>query len=173
MNSICDLVSTEITPFSQTEPSAPKMPVTASITTLPVNSALSRPPAQVQLAPPPALLVEPMPSLASLASDNQLEALLEGTLVGEAEQEQRTLGILEELHSQLLEQPHSPMDTSELRFCDPPAVSTSSSSFSLQDTGLDNMEWLDLTMPGPIGPLNPLGMASDFLDTHDLHLHWD
>ncbi|XP_036428979.1 myocardin-related transcription factor B isoform X1 [Colossoma macropomum] len=176
MDDLFDILieSGEITPFSQPEPSVPKMmPVTASITTLPVNTALSRPPAQVQMAPPPALLVESMPNLASLASDNQLEALLEGALVGEAEPEQRTLGILEELQSQLSEQPHSPMDTSELSFCDPPAHSTSSSSFSLQDTGLDNMEWLDLTMPGPIGPLNPLGIASDFLDTHDLQLHWD
>ncbi|KAI4876487.1 hypothetical protein NFI96_010586 [Prochilodus magdalenae] len=176
MDDLFDILieSGEITPFSQPEPSVPKMmPVTASITTLPVNTALSRPPAQVQMAPPPALLVEPMPNLASLTSDNQLEALLEGVLVGEAETEQKTLGVLEELHNQLLEQPHSPMDTSELGFCDPPAPSISSSSFSLQDTNLDNMEWLDLTMPGPIGPLNPLGIASDFLDTHDLQLHWD
>ncbi|XP_066520591.1 myocardin-related transcription factor B [Hoplias malabaricus] len=176
MDDLFDILieSGEITPFSQPEPCVPKMmPVTASITTLPVNTALSRPPAQVQMAPLPALLAEPMPSLASLATDNQLEALLEGTLVGEAESEQRTLGILEELQSHLLDQPHSPMDTSELGFSDPPVPSTSSSSFSLQDTGLDNMEWLDLTMPGPIGPLNPLGISSDFLDTHDLQLHWD
>lgn len=149
------------------------MPVTASITTLPVNTALSRPPAQVQMAPPPALMAEPMPSLASLDSDNQLEALLEGTLVGDTEPEQRTLGLLEELQNQILEQPNSPMDTSELGFNDPPATSSSALSFSLQDTGLDNMEWLDLTMPGPIGGLNPLGITSEFLDTHDLQLHWD
>lgn len=145
------------------------MPVTASITTLPISTALSRPPAQVQMAPPPALMVEPLPSLASLDSDNQLEALLEGTLVGDTEPEQRTLCLLEELQNQMLEQPNSPMDTSELGFSDP----TAPSSFSLQDTGLDNMEWLDLTMPGPIGGLNPLGIASEFLDTHDLQLHWD
>ncbi|KAG9267657.1 MKL/myocardin-like protein 2 isoform X2 [Astyanax mexicanus] len=175
MDDLFDILieSGEITPFSQPESSLPKMmPVTANITTLPVNTALSRPPAQVQMAPPPALLVDPMPNLASLASDNQLEALLEGALVGVPDVEQRTLGILEELHSQLLDQPHSPMDTTELGFGNPPP-STSSSSFSLQDTGLDNMEWLDLTMPGPIGPMNPLGIASDFLDTHDLQLHWD
>ncbi|XP_060795675.1 myocardin-related transcription factor B isoform X2 [Neoarius graeffei] len=174
MDDLFDILieSGEITPFSQQEPSVPKlMPVTASITTLPVNTVLSRPPAQVQMAPPPALLTEPMPSLASLASDNQLEALLEGTLGGEAEPEHRTLGLLEELHSQLLEQPHSPMDTSELSFSEPPAPL--SSSFSLQDTGMDSMEWLDLTMPRPIGPLDPLGIGSDFLDAHDLQLHWD
>ncbi|XP_059386761.1 myocardin-related transcription factor B isoform X3 [Carassius carassius] len=175
MDDLFDILieSGEITPFSQQDPSVPKMmPVTASITTLPINTALSRPPAQVQMAPPPALMLEPMPSLASLDSDNQLEALLEGTLVGDGEPEQRTLGLLEELQNQMLEQPNSPMDTSELGFSDPPAPS-SSLSFSLQDTGLDNMEWLDLTMPGPIGGLNPLGITSEFLDTHDLQLHWD
>ncbi|KAL1264291.1 hypothetical protein QQF64_004646 [Cirrhinus molitorella] len=174
MDDLFDILieSGEITPFSQQDPSVPKMmPVTASITTLPVNTALSRPPAQVQMAPPPALMVEPMPSLASLDSDNQLEALLEGTLVGDTEQ--RTLGLLEELQNQILEQPNSPMDTTELGFSDPPAPSSSALSFSLQDTGLDNMEWLDLTMPGPIGGLNPLGITSEFLDTHDLQLHWD
>lgn len=168
------LFSAEITPFSQQDPSVPKMmPVTASITTLPINTALSRPPAQVQMAPPPALIMEPMPSLASLDSDNQLEALLEGTLVGDAEPEQRTLGLLEELQNQMLEQPNSPMDTCEMSFTDPPAPSSSALSFCLQDTGLDNMEWLDLTMPGPIGGLNPLGITSEFLDTHDLQLHWE
>ncbi|XP_067224955.1 myocardin-related transcription factor B [Chanodichthys erythropterus] len=176
MDDLFDILieSGEITPFSQQDPSVPKMmPVTASITTLPINTALSRPPAQVQMAPPPALIMEPMPSLASLDSDNQLEALLEGTLVGDAEPEQRTLGLLEELQNQMLEQPNSPMDTCEMSFTDPPAPSSSALSFCLQDTGLDNMEWLDLTMPGPIGGLNPLGITSEFLDTHDLQLHWE
>ncbi|XP_016401596.1 MKL/myocardin-like protein 2 isoform X2 [Sinocyclocheilus rhinocerous] len=176
MDDLFDILieSGEITPFSQQDPSVPKMmPVTVSITTLPISTALSRPPAQVQMAPPPALMVEPMPSLASLISDNQLEALLEGTLVGDTEPEQRTLGLLEELQSQILEQTNSPMDTSELGFTVPPAPSSSALSFSLQDTGLDNMEWLDITMPGPIGGLNPLGITSEFLDAHDLQLHWD
>ncbi|KAF4106660.1 myocardin-related transcription factor B isoform X3 [Onychostoma macrolepis] len=176
MDDLFDILieSGEITPFSQQDPSVPKMmPVTASITTLPINTALSRPPAQVQMAPPPALMVEPMPSLASLDSDNQLEALLEGTLVGDTEPEQRTLGLLEELQNQILEQANSPMDTSELGFTDPPAPSSSALSFSLQDTGLDNMDWLDITMPGSIGGLNPLGITSEFLDAHDLQLHWD
>lgn len=172
MDDLFDILieSGEITPFSQQDPSVPKMmPVTASVITLPFNTALSRPPAQIQMAPPPALM-EPMPSLASLDSDNQLEALLEGTLVGDPEPEQRTLGLLDELQNQILEQPNSPMDTCEMSFPDPPAPS--SLSFGLQDT-MDNMEWLDLTMPGPVGGLNPLGINSEFLDTHDLQLHWD
>ncbi|XP_055032802.2 myocardin-related transcription factor B isoform X2 [Misgurnus anguillicaudatus] len=167
MDDLFDILieSGEITPFSQQDPSVPKMmPVTASIITLPINTALSRPPAQVQMAPPPALM-DPMPSLASLDSDNQLEALLEGTLCSDTEPVQRTLGLLDELQNQILEQPSSPMDTCDLGFNDPP-----SSSLSL---GLDNMEWLDLTMPGPMGGLNSLGITSEFLDAHDLQLHWD
>ncbi|XP_056627865.1 myocardin-related transcription factor B isoform X2 [Triplophysa dalaica] len=171
MDDLFDILieSGEITPFSQQDPSVPKMmPVTASVITLPINTALSRPPAQVQMAHPPAFME---PSLASVGSDNQLEALLEGTLVGDPEPEQRTLGLLDELQNQILEQPNSPMDTCELSFTDP-HLHSSSLSFGLQDT-MDNMEWLDLTMPGPIGGLNPLGINSEFLDTHDLQLHWD
>ncbi|TRY83976.1 hypothetical protein DNTS_006295 [Danionella cerebrum] len=176
MDDLFDILieSGEITPFSQQEPSVPKMtPVTASITTLPVNTVLSRPPAQVQMASPPSLMVETIPNLASLDSDNQLEALLEGTLVGGPEPEQRTLGLLEELQNQILEQPNSPMDTSELSFSDAPAPPSSGIPFGLQESCLDNMEWLDLTMPGSLGGLNPLGISSEFLDTHDLQLHWD
>lgn len=146
---------------------AKTLPVTASITTLPVNTVLSRPPPQVQVAPPPSLALDPAPTLATLASDNQLEAFLEGTLSGAGEP--RTLGLMEELHCQLLDQPHSPMDTTELAFADPPPAT----AFDLHDAALDNMEWLDLTMPGPAGGLNPLGISSDFLDGHDLQLHWD
>ncbi|XP_035261092.1 myocardin-related transcription factor B isoform X1 [Anguilla anguilla] len=171
MDDLFDILieSGEIPPFiRQDTPSSAKMlPVTASITTLPVNTVLSRPPPQVQVAPPPSLALDSAPTLATLASDNQLEAFLEGTLAGEGEP--RTLGLMEELHCQLLEQPHSPMDTTELSFADGPPPTT----FDLHDGALDNMEWLDLTMPGPAGGLNPLGISSDFLDGHDLQLHWD
>lgn len=148
------------------------MPVTASVTTLPINTALSRPPAHVQLAPPPVLGVDTLPSLASLATDNQLEALLDGALEAEPR-------LLEDLHAQLLadsqHSAHSPMDTTDLGFSETGGLgpSSSSSSFSLQEAGLDSMEWLDLTMPGTMGTLNPLGMATDFLDTHDLQMPWD
>ncbi|XP_062382633.1 myocardin-related transcription factor B isoform X2 [Sardina pilchardus] len=196
MDDLFDILieSGEITPFSPHEPSAAKlMPVTASVTTLPVNTALSRPPAHVQLAPPPQVLCgDPMPGLAALASDNQLEALLDGAL---HDAEPR---LLDDLHAQLMGDAqqhhhhhhhlspgtttaaagnaHSPMDTSDLGFSESgcgPGPSSSSSSFSLQEAGLDSMEWLDLTMPGPMGTLNPLGMAADFLDTHDLQMPWD
>ncbi|KAM4623340.1 myocardin-related transcription factor B isoform 2-T2 [Polymixia lowei] len=181
MDDLFDILieSGEITPFIQQDPSLPKtLPVTANITTLPVSTVLSRPPPQIQVAPPPALSppADPgLPGLSSLATDNQLEAFLERTLGGTSPvSDPRTLGLMEELQAQLMEQqPYSPMDTSELSFCDstsPP----SSLNMGLSDPALDNMEWLDLTMPpGPAGGITPLGIPSDFLDTHDLQLHWD
>lgn len=178
MDDLFDILieSGEITPFiQQNSPvSHPKtLPVTASITTLPVNTVLSRPPPQVQVAPPPALVNPCLPGLSSLATDNQLEAFLEGTLAETpSASDPRTQGLMAELQAQLMEQqPFSPMDTSELSFCDsssPP----SSLNMGLSDPALDNMEWLDLTMPpAPGGMLTPLGIPADFLDTHDLH--WD
>ncbi|XP_029491787.1 myocardin-related transcription factor B-like isoform X2 [Oncorhynchus nerka] len=168
--------SGEISPFVRLDPSFPDklLPVTASVTTLPFNTVLSRPPPQIQVAHPPAPTLNPPapPSLTGLAIDNQLEAFLECTLKGETEPQ--TLRLMEELHSQLLE--HSPMDTDTTGFNN---VSSPPSSYHLDHTNLDNMEWLDLTMPGPTGGLNPLGLppsgvfSSDFLDSHDLQLHWD
>ncbi|XP_064842254.1 myocardin-related transcription factor B-like isoform X3 [Oncorhynchus masou masou] len=171
--------SGEISSFIRQDPSFPDklLPVTASVTTLPFNTVLSRPPPQILVARPSAPTLNPPapPSLTALAIDNQLEAFLEGTLKGETEP--RTLRLMEELHSQLLEHsPHSPMDTDTTEFNN---VSAPPSSYHLDHTNLDNMEWLDLTMPGPTGGLNPLGLtpsgvfSSDFLDSHDLQLHWD
>nr|XP_046234063.1 myocardin-related transcription factor B [Scatophagus argus]XP_046234064.1 myocardin-related transcription factor B [Scatophagus argus] len=178
MDDLFDILieSGEIPPFIQQDPSlslTKTLPVTANITTLPVNTALSRPPPQIQVAPPPTLtpaIDHNMASLSSLALDNQLEAFLEGTLADTSpESDPRTRGLMEELQAQLMDhQPYSPMDTSDLSFCDsssPP----SSLNMGLSDPGLDNMEWLDLTMPpGPAGVLTPLGIPADFLDPHDL-----
>ncbi|XP_070782927.1 myocardin-related transcription factor B [Enoplosus armatus] len=183
MDDLFDILieSGEITPFIQQDPSVSLTktnPVTANITTLPVSTAVSRPPPQIQVAPPPTLsplIGQSLPSLSSLATDNQLEAFLERTLADTSpESDPRTQGLMEELQAQLMEQqPYSPMDTSDLSFCDsssPP----SSLNIGLSDPGMDNMEWLDLTMPpGPAGALTPLGIPTDFLDTHDLQLHWD
>ena len=177
-------VSPEISPFVQQDSANPlpkPLPVTASITTLPVNTVLCRPPPQIQVAPPPTLIpaADPRlpPSLSSLASDNQLEAFLESTLggcAGTPVSDARTLGLMEELQAQLMDQqPYSPMDTSELSFCDSSSPS-SSLNMGLSDPAMDNMEWLDLTMPPPAGGLaGPLGMPADFLDAQDLQLHWD
>lgn len=183
MDDLFDILieSGEITPFIQNDPSVSlikNQPVTASITTLPVSTAICRPPPQIQQAPPPTLspsMSHNLPSLSSLATDNQLEAFLEGTLADTPPaSDPRTQGLMLELQAQLMEQqPYSPMDTSDLSFCDsssPP----SSLNMGLSDPGLDNMEWLDLTMPpGSAGVLTPLGIPADFLDSHDLQLHWD
>ncbi|XP_041818537.1 myocardin-related transcription factor B isoform X2 [Chelmon rostratus] len=183
MDDLFDILieSGEITPFIQQDPSlslTKTLPVTANITTLPVATAVSRPPPQIQVAPPSTLspiIGQSLPSLSSLATDNQLEAFLEGTLADTPPaSDPRTRGLMEELQAQLMDQqPYSPMDTSDLSFCDsssPP----SSLNMGLSDPGLDNMEWLDLTMPpGPAGALTPLGIPADFLDSHDLQLHWD
>uniref|UniRef100_A0A1A7YRX1 MKL/myocardin-like 2 n=1 Tax=Iconisemion striatum TaxID=60296 RepID=A0A1A7YRX1_9TELE len=181
MDDLFDILieSGEITPFIQQEPPVPLSkahPVTANISTLPVNTALSRPPPQIQLAPPFTLGSLISPALTPLVTDNQLEAFLERTLAETPSvSDPRTQGLMEELQAQLVDQqPYSPMDTSDLSFCDsssPP----SSLNMGLSDSALDNMEWLDLTMPpGSVGaPLTPLGIPTDFLDSHDLQLHWD
>ncbi|XP_041085341.1 myocardin-related transcription factor B-like isoform X3 [Polyodon spathula] len=179
MDDLFDILieSGEISPFLREESPAKLMPVTASITTLPINTVLSRPPQQVQMAP--SLTLDPAPSL-SLASENQLEAFLDGAPHQGSTREH--LSLIEDMQSQLLSQsgslsqPHSPMDTHELPFSTDggPGV-----GFDLHDPNLDNMEWLDLTIPGPSSSLAPLGMApsggvfSDFLDTHNLQLPWD
>ncbi|XP_065111161.1 myocardin-related transcription factor B isoform X1 [Paramisgurnus dabryanus] len=158
MDDLFDILieSGEISPMTRQDPSLDKhLPVTANITTLPINTVLSRPPPQIHVARTPN-----QPQVA-LASDNQLEALL-------GETEPRTLRLIEELKSQLLDQPHSPMDTSDLTFSDTPT-----SALHLQDTGLDNMEWLDLTIPGTAGISSSAVFSSDFLDSPDLQLHWD
>ncbi|KAJ0015754.1 hypothetical protein NQD34_014044 [Periophthalmus magnuspinnatus] len=186
MDDLFDILieSGEMAPFPQQDAPVPvnkALPVTAHISTLPVNTVLSRPPPQVQLAPAPGLGMLGDPSLSplppslgsplSLSSEQQLEALLEGTLADSSPADPRTQGLMEELQAQLMEQqPFSPMDTSELSFSSSPP---SSLHMGLSDPALDNMEWLDLTMPPGPGPLTPLTIPSDFLDSHDLQLHWD
>uniref|UniRef100_A0A8C2WS68 Myocardin related transcription factor B n=1 Tax=Cyclopterus lumpus TaxID=8103 RepID=A0A8C2WS68_CYCLU len=182
MDDLFDILieSGEITPFIQQDAHVSHnktLPVTANISTLSVNTALSRPPPQIQSAPPPTLsplIGLGLSSLSSLATDNQLEAFLEGTLADAAPaSDPRTRGLMEELQAQLMEQqPYSPMDTSDLSFCD--SSSPSSLNMGLSDPGLDNMEWMDLSLPpGPAGALTPLGIPTDFLDSQDLQLHWD
>ncbi|KAF3853316.1 hypothetical protein F7725_014004 [Dissostichus mawsoni] len=181
MDDLFDILieSGEITPFTQQDPQvslSKTLPVTANIFTLPVSTAVCRPPPQVQVAPPPVQSPPPLcPSLSSLATDHQLEAFLEKTLAETSPaSDPRTRGLMEELQAQLMEQQaFSPMDTSDLSFCD--SSSPSSLHLGLSDAGLDNMEWLDLThiTPGSAGALTPLGIPSDFLDPQDLQLHWE
>ncbi|OPJ79435.1 MKL/myocardin-like protein 2 isoform B [Patagioenas fasciata monilis] len=162
-------------------------PVTANITTMPVNTVISRPPPQIQMAPPPVSL-EPTTSL-SISLENQLEALLDGTLpsgneipqLTSSNEDREPFSLIEDLqndllnHSSILDHSHSPMETSDPQF----ATSNSCLSLDLPDTNLDNMEWLDITMPSSSSGLTPLSstapsvFSTDFLDPQDLQLHWD
>eukprot|EP00064_Thunnus_orientalis_P010246 superscaffoldBa00001374_g10272 len=160
--------SGEISPFiKQDRPSLDKpLPVTASVTTLPINTVLSRPPPLVQVAQLPAAQLDPSSSLAALTPDTQLETLLDGTLGADAETQ--TLKLMEELHS--------PLVSMEVDFNE----NTQPSALNLQNTNMDNMDWLDLTLSVPAEGVNPLDMStpvgvfsSDFLDSHELHLNWD
>ncbi|XP_066054284.1 myocardin-related transcription factor B isoform X3 [Chamaea fasciata] len=162
-------------------------PVTANITTMPVNTVISRPPPQIQMAPPPVSL-EPTASL-SVSLENQLEALLDGTLpsgneipqLTSSNEDRESFSLIEDLqndllnHSSILDHSHSPMETSDPQF----TTNNSCLSLDLPDTNLDNMEWLDITMPSSSSGLTPLSSAApsvfstDFLDPQDLQLHWD
>ncbi|XP_059717862.1 myocardin-related transcription factor B isoform X3 [Haemorhous mexicanus] len=162
-------------------------PVTANITTMPVNTVISRPPPQIQMAPPPVSL-EPTTSL-SISLENQLEALLDGTLpsgneipqLTSSNEDRESFSLIEDLqndllnHSSILDHSHSPMETSDPQF----SSNNSCLSLDLPDTNLDNMEWLDITMPSSSSGLTPLSSAApsvfstDFLDPQDLQLHWD
>ncbi|NXD29995.1 MKL2 protein, partial [Spelaeornis formosus] len=162
-------------------------PVTANITTMPVNTVISRPPLQIQMAPPPVSL-EPTTSL-SISLENQLEALLDGTLpsgneipqLTSSNEDRESFSLIEDLqndllnHSSILDHSHSPMETSDPQL----TANNSCLSLDLPDTNLDNMEWLDITMPNSSSGLTPLSSAApsvfstDFLDPQDLQLHWD
>ncbi|MGH0118480.1 UNVERIFIED_CONTAM: hypothetical protein FKN15_054332 [Acipenser sinensis] len=110
------------------------------------------------------------------------------------------LSLIDDLHNEMLstasilDQPlPSPMDTSELHFPvapgDPAAGPPPSSGhlgnlgLDLADPCLDSMDWLDLTMGmglclnSGLPSLNTQTPSSvfsaDFLDSHDLQLHWD
>ncbi|NXG11115.1 MKL1 protein, partial [Sakesphorus luctuosus] len=91
------------------------------------------------------------------------------------------LSLIDDLHSEMLsssailDHPPSPMDTSELHFAhEPPGGIT----LDLAEANLDSMDWLELP-GGPVMSLAPLSTAApslfstDFLDGHDLQLHWD
>lgn len=161
-------------------------PVTASITTMPVSTVVSRPPPQVQIAPPASL--EPVNSL-SASLENQLEAFLDGALppasdtapVQSGGDDRGPFSLIEDLqndllsHSSMLYHSHSPMETSET----PLVAGTPCLSLDLSDSNLDNMEWLDITMPTTSSGLTPLSttapsmFSADFLDPQDLPLPWD
>ncbi|KFO85202.1 MKL/myocardin-like 1, partial [Buceros rhinoceros silvestris] len=91
------------------------------------------------------------------------------------------LSLIDDLHSEMLsssailDHPPSPMDTSELHFAHEPSGGI---ALDLAGANLDSMDWLELPV-GPVMSLAPLSTAApslfstDFLDGHDLQLHWD
>ncbi|NXL85581.1 MKL1 protein, partial [Alectura lathami] len=91
------------------------------------------------------------------------------------------LSLIDDLHSEMLsssailDHPPSPMDTSELHFANEPAGGI---ALDLAEANLDSMDWLEL--PGgsvmslaPLSTAAPSLFSTDFLDGHDLQLHWD
>ncbi|NXR48991.1 MKL1 protein, partial [Hippolais icterina] len=91
------------------------------------------------------------------------------------------LSLIDDLHSEMLsssailDHPPSPMDTSELHFAHEPSGGV---ALDLAEANLDSMDWLEL--PGgsvmsltPLSTVAPSLFSTDFLDGHDLQLHWD
>ncbi|XP_069839813.1 myocardin-related transcription factor B isoform X2 [Dendropsophus ebraccatus] len=186
MDDLFDILikSGEISPLIKEQPSpiSKMRPVTASVTTMPVNTVVSRPPPQIHVAPP--LSLEPTNSL-SISLESQLEAFLDGTLPSgtniphlESHSDGRdTFSLIDDLNNDLhsiLDHDQTPMETT-----DTPFTANSCLSLDLQDTNLDNMEWLDITMPNSASSLTPLSstipsmFSTDFLDTNDLQLQWE
>ncbi|XP_037600285.1 myocardin-related transcription factor A isoform X3 [Cebus imitator] len=130
-----------------------------------------------QAAPPPP---------ASPSLPGRLEDFLESStglpLLTSGHEGPEPLSLIDDLHSQMLsstailDHPPSPMDTSELHFAPEPS---SSMGLDLADGHLDSMDWLELSSGGPVLSLAPLSttapslFSTDFLDGHDLQLHWD
>lgn len=156
-------VFSEISPFIRQEPPGldKPLPVTASVTTLPINTVLSRPPPLVQVAQLPGSTLNSSATLTGLTSNTQLENLLDNTLDAKTQK----LKLTEELQS--------PMEELLIE-------STPPSGPNLDNSNIDNMDWLDLTLSAPAEGVNPLDMSisvgvfsPDFLDSHELQMNWD
>ncbi|XP_009874787.1 PREDICTED: MKL/myocardin-like protein 1, partial [Apaloderma vittatum] len=103
--------------------------------------------------------------------------------VGRGHDGPEPLSLIDDLHSEMLsssailDHPPSPMDTSELHFAHEPSGGI---ALDLAEANLDSMDWLELP-GGSVMSLAPLSTAAaapslfstDFLDGHDLQLHWD
>ncbi|XP_043737578.1 myocardin-related transcription factor A isoform X1 [Cervus elaphus] len=157
------------------EPGKEKAPPTAAC-----GSPLAAQPSPAaelpQAAPPPP---------GSPALPGRLEDFLESStglpLLTGGHEGPEPLSLIDDLHSQMLsssailDHPPSPMDTSELHFAPEP----SGVGLDLADGHLDSMDWLELSSGGPVLGLAPLSttapslFSTDFLDGHDLQLHWD
>ncbi|NXW92789.1 MKL1 protein, partial [Alopecoenas beccarii] len=146
----------------------------------PVAPACSSPPSSHQSSE----LAVPV-SLGQTVPVGRLEDFLESStglpLLTAGHDGPEPLSLIDDLHSEMLsssailDHPPSPMDTSELHFAHEPSGSI---ALDLAEANLDSMDWLELP-GGPVMSLAPLSTAApslfstDFLDGHDLQLHWD
>ncbi|NXT03213.1 MKL1 protein, partial [Jacana jacana] len=144
----------------------------------PVAPACSPPPNQSSELAVPVSLGQPVPV-------GRLEDFLESStglpLLTAGHDGPEPLSLIDDLHSEMLsssailDHPPSPMDTSELHFAHEPSGGI---ALDLAEANLDSMDWLELP-GGPVMSLAPLSTAApslfstDFLDGHDLQLHWD
>ncbi|XP_078003671.1 myocardin-related transcription factor A isoform X3 [Phascolarctos cinereus] len=138
-------------------------------------------PSPVTPQPPPEV---PLP-LGTSPAPGRLEDFLESStglpLLTGGQEGPEPLSLIDDLHSEMLsssailDHPPSPMDTSELHFAHEPSTSL---GLDLAEGHLDSMDWLELS-GGPVLSLAPPSnmapslFSTDFLDGHDLHLHWD
>ncbi|XP_036722035.1 myocardin-related transcription factor A isoform X10 [Balaenoptera musculus] len=157
------------------EPGKEKSPLTAACGS-PLATQPSPSTELPQAVPPPS---------GSPALPGRLEDFLESStglpLLTGGHEGPEPLSLIDDLHSQMLsssailDHPPSPMDTSELHFAPEP----SGVGLDLADGHLDGMDWLELSSGGPVLSLAPLSttapslFSTDFLDGHDLQLHWD
>ncbi|XP_069087249.1 myocardin-related transcription factor A isoform X1 [Pleurodeles waltl] len=169
--------------FKQLSPSAPK----CSLPSPPETSE-----ARGDLPPSIRLPVELHPAspagpgeASSTSPQGRLEDFLESTtgvplLTGDQDGT-APLSLIDDLHSEMLssaailDHPPSPMDTSDLHFSHD---GVGSLGLDLADANLDSMDWLELSgVPAmslaPLSTTTPSVFSTDFLDGHDLQLHWD
>ncbi|NXE25911.1 MKL1 protein, partial [Ardeotis kori] len=153
------------------------------------SPAVKEPPVAPASSPPPSShhsseLAVPV-SLGQPVPVGRLEDFLESStglpLLTAGHDGPEPLSLIDDLHSEMLsssailDHPPSPMDTSELHFAHEPSGGI---ALDLAEANLDSMDWLELP-GGPVMSLAPLSTAApslfstDFLDGHDLQLHWD
>ncbi|OCT85386.1 hypothetical protein XELAEV_18023551mg [Xenopus laevis] len=129
----------------------------------------------VEMPPPPSPIQSALGRLEDFLESSTGTPLLRGDQDGPA-----SLPLIDDLHSQMLsslailDHPPSPMDTSDLHF----SPVGNSLGLDISEPPLDGMDWLELSEPpamnlAPLSTVTPSVFSTDFLDSHDLQLHWD
>nr|XP_033790989.1 myocardin-related transcription factor A isoform X2 [Geotrypetes seraphini] len=150
-------------------------------------TASSKPSASMGTSSPanhcPTGLPLPVP-LGSVTTPGRLEDFLESatgaSLLSVDQDGMMVVSLIDDLHSEMLSNSAflddlpSPMDTSDLHF----TQESASTTLDLCDTNLDSMDWLELSgVPAmslvPLSTTTSSLFSTDFLDGHDLQLHWD